>query len=361
MFFSANMKLLGVLAVCTVLLMPCVMSQIHEAIPCDSQEVVALADLAVNHINEVEKQGYKFSLDRIENVQQLKKDGGENVYYIEIDVRETKCHILDPRPLSDCKIRPFLDTKVEGDCKVIVVTKAGAPSSVDGYRCELSPDSAEDVIEKCPNCPTLLLPNDTGVLYAVNVSLHKFNHVSNHMHKFQLRDITRASGKGVGSPVMVEFSIQETPCRKASPLCSLIALISPQNGFCAATVTPAGATAPEIVDVTCELYSTKVAPDSSTAPLEGESGTVASPEAATVAVVENNPTAASEVAISPGIMIPPKRKRAVQESFESFEELLIGTGQAGAGFEVLLKLSRFPDLPAHFTSCPGVRRHPKHL
>uniref|UniRef100_UPI00398F1381 alpha-2-HS-glycoprotein-like n=1 Tax=Pristiophorus japonicus TaxID=55135 RepID=UPI00398F1381 len=400
------MKLLFALVICLVVFTSWVTSlDSYVAVACNGQDVLAIAELAVDHINKDRKHGYKFSVDRIENAQEMTEASGKTVY-LDIDVRETKCHVLSPKLLKDCEIRPFKETKVEGDCEVIVETKSGAPSQVIGYKCEISPDSAEDVSEKCLDCPHLIFTNATEAEHAATVSLNKFNELHNHTHTFKLQKITRASTKGPGTPVSVEYIIQETPCIKGQAACILIALLSPDLGFCTATVTPDG----EKVAMDCEIDSTKKAKDYKVALIapegeggvspapEGEAGASPAPEveagaspapegeagASPAPEVEAGASPAPEVeagaspapegdggaaSIEPYIMTPaaqeiepvtpaieksvitPKRKRSVpKESSESSEEHIASDGRTTI---------HFPDLPADQTTCPGKHKYPE--
>ncbi|XP_043558401.1 alpha-2-HS-glycoprotein-like [Chiloscyllium plagiosum] len=336
----------------------------YVAVPCNGQGVLALAELTVDHINKQRTHGYKFSLDRIENVQELKEANGTSTYFLDIDLRETKCYVLNPKALNDCEIRSFKETKVEGDCKVLIETKPGVPGHVKGYKCEISPDSAHDVTEKCPDCAHLILINSTAAQHAAEVSLNKFNQESNNQHKFVLHEITRASSKGLGTPVLVEYVIRETPCRKDSEICPLIAIVNPTYGFCVSTVTPANSTQETIVE-TCELFHTKATEAVATvaepegkgdaAPVVKKEGGSEAPGTGTdaddgvehVSPVPNNATASIVVEKSDSI---PKRKRSIQDSSESSEEVLSSTGA---------QIIHFPDLPEDPTTCPTKHKYPE--
>ncbi|XP_067850715.1 alpha-2-HS-glycoprotein isoform X2 [Heptranchias perlo] len=333
---------------------------------------------------------------------------GKTVHYLEFDVRETKCHLLSHKALKDCEIRSFKETKVEGDCKVIVEAKSGAPNHVKGFKCEISPDSAEDVAERYPDAPHLIAINSTEAEHAAKVTLNKFNQENNHMHTFELQEITRAASKGPGTPVLVEFVIRETACVKGRNACVLLLLLSPELGFCAGSVTPGNPD--EIVDVVCELYGTKVAEGTGTAPAapEGKSGAPAAPEGegtappapegegtappapegegtappapegegsappapegegVTEVAPEDNTdaegaeihvvTSATPDTITPVFVqadgTPPKRKRSANtESSESSEEHITSAGKP---------IIHFPDLPADLTTCPGKHKYPEH-
>uniref|UniRef100_A0A8B9QGF9 Alpha 2-HS glycoprotein n=1 Tax=Apteryx owenii TaxID=8824 RepID=A0A8B9QGF9_APTOW len=90
---------------------------IHKAVPaapppplgCDDPESEAAAELAVNYINDHSHHGYKFALNRIENVRVLPQVSEELILFLELDLLETKCHILSPTPLENCTVRSFTE------------------------------------------------------------------------------------------------------------------------------------------------------------------------------------------------------------------------------------------------------------
>uniref|UniRef100_A0A8C7E9P0 Alpha-2-HS-glycoprotein-like n=1 Tax=Nothoprocta perdicaria TaxID=30464 RepID=A0A8C7E9P0_NOTPE len=156
---------------------------IHQAVPaappppplgCDDPEAEAAAALAVNYINDHSHHGYKFALNRIENVRVLPQVSGELVLFLELDLLETKCHILNPIPLENCTVRSFEEHAVEGDCDVKLQNLDGKLSVV-ASKCHSHADSAEDVIRVCPDCPLLETLNNTEVLTGVAAALNEHN------------------------------------------------------------------------------------------------------------------------------------------------------------------------------------------
>ncbi|MEQ2211698.1 hypothetical protein XENOCAPTIV_012392 [Xenoophorus captivus] len=79
-------------------------------IPCNDKAVEKLSRLAVTYINEDRTEGYKFALNRIANVYLHAQGPAGNVYYLDLDVLETKCHIGSPKPWKRCDVRPFMET-----------------------------------------------------------------------------------------------------------------------------------------------------------------------------------------------------------------------------------------------------------
>uniref|UniRef100_A0A8D0EKF0 Cystatin fetuin-A-type domain-containing protein n=1 Tax=Strix occidentalis caurina TaxID=311401 RepID=A0A8D0EKF0_STROC len=82
---------------------------IHKAVPaappaplgCDDPESEAAAEVAVSYINGHSHHGYKFALNRIENIRVLPQ--------VSEELAETGCHILSPTPLANCTVRSFTE------------------------------------------------------------------------------------------------------------------------------------------------------------------------------------------------------------------------------------------------------------
>uniref|UniRef100_A0A8C4IVJ1 Alpha 2-HS glycoprotein n=1 Tax=Dromaius novaehollandiae TaxID=8790 RepID=A0A8C4IVJ1_DRONO len=154
---------------------------IHKAVPtapppplgCDDPESEAAAELAVNYINDHSHHGYKFALNRIENVRVIPQKFGD-ILFLELDLLETECHILSPTPLENCTVRSFTEHAVEGDCDVKLQNLDGK-LSVLASKCHSHADSNEDVTRVCPDCPLLANLNNTQVLTAVTAALNSHN------------------------------------------------------------------------------------------------------------------------------------------------------------------------------------------
>lgn len=378
------MKSLLALAVCLELCTTWVVSS-YVAESCTSPETIALAEEAVDLINVGRKHGFKYALDQIENSQ--KQIQGNTTFYLDVDVRETKCHVLNPKPLAECPIRPFMEIKGDGGCKIIIDVSPGNPTHLNGYKCDVSPDSVNDVSEKCPDCPHLIPITSGEVMHAARVSVDKFNKESTFTHRFDLYEISRSS-KGLGLPVYVEFVIKETTCSKYSSACTLNLLLNPIYAFCTSTVIPSSGG--DEVFVNCEVAGIKwqktavpiegdgtVPPtteDECTVPPTMEEGiviptiqegdvvlsvleeedsphptmehqTIVHEETDVLTPVEDVHPIQQEVNV---VTVPPKRKRsAIDESSESSEELVYSPGKPFV----------FPDLPADLTTCPGRHRY----
>ncbi|KAJ7420477.1 alpha 2-HS glycoprotein [Pitangus sulphuratus] len=155
---------------------------IHKAVPaappaplgCDDPESEAAAEVAVNYINGHSHHGYKFALNRIEDVRVVPQGPNNEIIFLELDLLETKCPILSPTPLANCTVRSFIEHAVEGDCDV-KLQKLDGTISVLASKCHSHADSSEDIGKVCPDCPMLVSLNNTEVLEAVSAALNDFN------------------------------------------------------------------------------------------------------------------------------------------------------------------------------------------
>ncbi|XP_020504567.1 alpha-2-HS-glycoprotein 2 [Labrus bergylta] len=137
---------------------------------CDSPEAEEAALVAQDYLNAQHTHGYKYALNRIEDIKIYSTPMGNITYDLEIELLETDCHVLDPTPLANCTVRPKVLTAVEGDCDVVLTTVGGA-LAVTAFKCKTE-ESTEDI---CLGCPTLLPLNDTAALDFVHASLVTVN------------------------------------------------------------------------------------------------------------------------------------------------------------------------------------------
>ncbi|XP_072110628.1 alpha-2-HS-glycoprotein-like [Mobula birostris] len=355
------MKWLLAFAACLELFTPWVASY-YVALPCTGQEALQIAEKAVELINADRKRGYKYALDRIENVQ--RKNVGDGSYYLDIEVRETVCHVLNHKPLSSCNIRSFTATKADGDCDVLIETTPEGTKHLDGYKCDVSPDSHGDIVKVCPDCPGLIPSDSESAINAALVSLKKFNDESNHMHRFELQEIGRSYILRMLNRIVVEYVLRETTCLKNSDICTLQLLQNPEIVFCKSNVGQRMSAAADI-EQNCEFFGNQqAAVDRVGAAPEGEGtaipeagGSMAPPVAEDQLVTHDDvvydhltaqPDTETAILQASGPQtFPPKRKRSANsESSESSEEIIPKVTVV------------FPNLPADPSTCPG--RHKYH-
>ncbi|XP_009901848.1 alpha-2-HS-glycoprotein [Dryobates pubescens] len=234
---------------------------IHKAAPaappaplgCDDPESEAAAEVAVSYINGHSHHGYKFALNRIDNIRVLPQGPNHEIIFLELDLLETTCPILSPTPLANCTVRSFTDHAVEGDCDV-KLQKVNGQLSVLASKCHSHADSAEDILQLCPDCPLLASWNDTEVLATVTESLSAYNGKSTGAY-LKLLEIGRAKIQyHPAHVVFVEFAVAATNCSAEAAnveACHLLPDDQSNFGFCTATkvIRPS-----QDLEVNCQLY-----------------------------------------------------------------------------------------------------------
>lgn len=179
-------------------------------VPCDDKTVEKLSRLAATYINEDRQTGYKFALNRITNVQAHQQGPAGKVYYLDLDVLETKCHVLSPKSWKKCAIRPFMETQISGNCNTTVLHTPEGFSYLYSYDCTLVPDPPEKLRLTCPDCPLLLPVDSNEAIAAARTSLLKYNRQSTLPVSLTVNTITRASHQRSPVPAsFVEYTIQE--------------------------------------------------------------------------------------------------------------------------------------------------------
>ncbi|NXC82798.1 FETUA protein, partial [Cercotrichas coryphoeus] len=244
---------------------------IHKAVPaappaplgCDDPESEAAAEFAVNYINGHNHHGYKFALNRIEDIRVVHQGPNNDIIFLELDLLETKCPILSPTPLANCTVRSFAEHAVEGDCDV-KLQKVDGTLSVVASKCHSHADSSEDIRKVCPDCPLLAKMNNTEVLETVSAALNDYNSKTTDSY-LRLLEIGRA--KIQYHPVHIvatEFAVGATNCSaeeaKANVgACQLLPEDQSNFGFCTAVMVKGPS---QDLQVDCQLYGHQVpAPD----------------------------------------------------------------------------------------------------
>ncbi|NXC50444.1 FETUA protein, partial [Penelope pileata] len=236
---------------------------IHRAAPaappppvgCDDPETEAAAEFAVNYINDHSHHGYKFALNRIEQVRVLPQGPNNEIIFLELDLLETTCHILSPTPLANCTVRSFTEHAVEGDCD-IKLQKVNGQLSILGTKCHSHADSSEDIQRVCPDCPLLASLNDTEVLAAVTAALNDYNSKTPGAY-LRLLEIGRARKQFHPVHVVaVEFAVAATNCTaeeaKANlEACQLLPEDQSNFGFCTASIVTSPS---QELQADCQLY-----------------------------------------------------------------------------------------------------------
>lgn len=226
-------------------------------IPCNDKAVEKLSRLAVTYINEDRTDGYKFALNRIANVHLHAQGPAGNVYYLDLDVLETKCHIGSPKLWKRCDVRPFMETQISGNCNTTILHTPEGYSYLYSYDCTLVPDPPEKLQQTCPTCPLLLPVDSPQAVIAAEVTLASYKRQSTLGAGLGVKKITRAAAQVV--PVkasFVEYTVQECPEGVTERgTCQRLTLESDTEtaGFCAGSVHGDLNIHPD-VQVSCEMF-----------------------------------------------------------------------------------------------------------
>ncbi|XP_004085629.2 alpha-2-HS-glycoprotein [Oryzias latipes] len=181
-------------------------------VPCNDKAVEKLSRLAITYINEDRKEGYKFALNRITNVHLHAQGPAGNVYYLDLDVLETKCHTRSPKPWKRCDVRPFMETQISGNCNTTILHTAEGFSYLYSYDCALVPDAPEKLQQTCPTCPLLLSVDSPQAIATAQITLATYKRQSTLSAGLGVKNITRAASQDVPvKAVFVEYTVQECP------------------------------------------------------------------------------------------------------------------------------------------------------
>ncbi|KAM9461915.1 fetuin B [Clarias gariepinus] len=231
---------------------------------CTDATTVFVAGEAIDKINQDRTTGYVFSLERVSNVHQTRNGETGVVFYLTIDILETKCHVLSRKSYKECESRDIGENPVYGQCKaVIYVNKPQRVSRLYKYSCTVRPLPASKIIATCPDCPILISLDNNEVEKTMTMGLEKFNKESGLPNYFALLNITRAITQGgLIKMYSVEFTIQETVCSNKTDVseaskCDIMACEFAHKGFCTATHTLS--MGEEFFDFKCEVYEPQAA------------------------------------------------------------------------------------------------------
>ncbi|XP_054838126.1 fetuin-B-like [Eublepharis macularius] len=228
--------------------------------PCNSSSIKAVADLALEKLNADRREGYVLGLQRIFDVRQLQWQGTGFVYYLILDVLETKCHVLSRKSWKDCEFRLEHET-VYGQCKAtFYINKPWRILHLYNYDCALRPLPATEIVRICPDCPTPEDPTQPKIWEAATLTLAKFNKESNQTHYFNIRNVSRASSQWVVGPSeFVEYVIQETTCSKSQAAADLSKCLflpdeTAEVGLCQGSVIDSQIEHRKFITVSCEIF-----------------------------------------------------------------------------------------------------------
>ncbi|XP_026179400.1 fetuin-B [Mastacembelus armatus] len=226
-------------------------------IPCNDKAVEKLSRLAVTYINEDRTDGYKFALNYIANVHLHAQGPAGNVYYLDLDVLETKCHIGSLKSWKRCDVRPFMETQISGNCNTTILHTPEGYSYLYSYDCTLVPDPPEKLQQTCPTCPVLLPVDSPEAVKAAQITLASYKRQSRLGAGLGVKKVTRAAEQVVPvKTTFVEYTVQECPEGVTERgTCQRLTLDSDTQteGFCAGSVRGNINIHPD-VRVSCEMF-----------------------------------------------------------------------------------------------------------
>ncbi|XP_005938490.2 alpha-2-HS-glycoprotein 1 [Haplochromis burtoni] len=212
------MRTLRVLTLLSAAVLLCSAAPGLEPLTCSEGNGPAAADKAVHHINEHHDHGYKFRLHEVQGNSVEQVDGGCNVK-LQLDLRETKCHTINPKPFKDCEIRGMGERAVKANCTVLMTIKDG-DASITKYECDTRQEKTNlEMVRICPDCPVLLPLNNSEGLKSVREATAEFNKNTSNQHYYILKEVGRISTgyiMGLGMNYYPEFALVETRCPMGS-------------------------------------------------------------------------------------------------------------------------------------------------
>ncbi|KAI5612571.1 hypothetical protein C0J50_4303 [Silurus asotus] len=197
---------------------------------CNSPEAAAAAQVSLDFINAQHTHGYKYTLNQIEDFEVVTKPDGTQVYLLELEFLETKCHVYHPKPVSECEVRPKSEMAVEADCDV-VLSEAGGNFSVVAFKCK----TEIETIDLCTGCIILDALNDTDGNQLVRNTLENLNKNHTLPAIFALHYIGRLTHQVIsgGFRRTAEYAIIETNCTSVDDgSCVPLDLAVARHGFC---------------------------------------------------------------------------------------------------------------------------------
>uniref|UniRef100_A0A8D0EG34 Alpha 2-HS glycoprotein n=1 Tax=Salvator merianae TaxID=96440 RepID=A0A8D0EG34_SALMN len=231
-----SLVLLGLIVACSAVSPPLLAPP--RILACDDPETEHAAAVSVNHINDHNLHGYKQVVNRIEKVNVLPRRPHGEIFFLELDLLETDCHVLSPVPAVNCTVRERTNHAVKAECDVKLLKDNGI-FRVLAAKCHSSLDSAEDVAKPCLGCPLLSHLNDPEVVKAAHTGLNTFNAKNN--TGYTILEISRGIKRVYPITVHVEFAIAATNCsakdvQEHATDCHVLKGDEAQFGFCKATV-----------------------------------------------------------------------------------------------------------------------------
>ncbi|KAM7388807.1 hypothetical protein PAMP_024954 [Pampus punctatissimus] len=210
-----------VLVLLSSLVLLCSAAPSLEQVRCDSE---TLSHLAVQHINKHHAHGYKFRHHKTIGISAA-GSLSQCIAKIKLELRETKCHVVNPKHFEDCEIREDFDRvnahhqEVMATCDVeILVDKNEA--EVRKYECNTQQVKTDmEMLMMCPDCSKLIPLHSPTSVKVVNETVKEFNKNTSNQHYYILHEVGRMKAGYMMMTGMVyhaEIVLVETHCPMGS-------------------------------------------------------------------------------------------------------------------------------------------------
>ncbi|XP_008333079.1 alpha-2-HS-glycoprotein 1 [Cynoglossus semilaevis] len=244
-----------------VVVLLCWMALLCSAAPptpnvtCSDDSEAAAARLALHRINQNHRHGYKFMLWKIKSNTTEKVEGGCRIE-LELDLKETKCHVVNPKPIEECGIRSSGERVVIANCTVTV--EVYDADFATQYKCDTKQEiSQSEMSRMCPDCPVMLPHTNPTTLSYIQQAVKEFNKNSSEENVYVLQEVGRVTSgymMEAGMGYFFEFLMVETDCKKdsriAHPACKPLCFDRAHHFFCTSSAT----TRHGLGKLNCESY-----------------------------------------------------------------------------------------------------------
>ncbi|KAM8953116.1 fetuin-B-like [Pelodytes ibericus] len=229
-------------------------------IPVDCNATDTEAGLALDLINEDRDEGFVLKPFRVVEAfrQESQKPRGGSIFYLTVDVLETKCSVLSGATWKNCSEQDSFHETVFGQCKAIVyISKIWRILKLINYNCTLAPVPSSAIVSICPDCPVVVREITPKLNAKTGKLVEKYNNENNNTHYFNLYHLERVRTQWVfGQSYFLAFTIKETNCLKTQSdvvLANCEFLENKKVGFCTGG-TYNNPAREEVFHVSCEIY-----------------------------------------------------------------------------------------------------------
>ncbi|KAM8953115.1 fetuin-B-like [Pelodytes ibericus] len=235
-------------------------SEPHPAppVPVDCNATDTEAGLALDLINEDREEGFVLKPFRVVEAFRQEKPRGGSIFYLTVDVLETKCSVLSRATWKNCSEHVSFHETVFGQCKATVyISKIWRILKLINYNCTLSPVPSSAIVSICPDCPSVVREITPELKAKAGKLVEKYNNENNNTHYFNVYHLERVRTQWVfGQSYFLAFTIKETNCLKTQSdvvLANCEFLEDKSVGYCTGG-TYHNPAREEVFHVSCEIY-----------------------------------------------------------------------------------------------------------